>query len=237
MKESAHRSNCAVGFFQDVFPIFATYRFNGGIDCIDQLSLAMPLGRRAPYSILQVVCLVDHYHLDFLIHQAVLAAVDSKEMCSEEILVTEDTGCWPLLSCGGWLRRITEGSSLRRDDKYRFSLSWGRDTAEKIAVGDLLEKLKNHKSDLIVQAVWEFIGNHPEVMAENTKIVIAVQSTQTDEQTLAQIQRMIDASMERLKDSMKLQVLQEQHGGQTAHTGPNQRDLDDMLDNLTIFDQ
>ena len=124
---------------------------------------------------------------------------------------------------------------MRRDDKYRFSLSWGRDTAEKIAVGDLLEKLKNHKSDLIVQAVWEFIGNHPEVMAENSKIVIAVQSTQTDEQTLAQIQRMIDASMERLKDSMKLQVLQEQHGGQTAPTGPNQQDLDDMLDNLTIF--
>ena len=126
---------------------------------------------------------------------------------------------------------------MRRDDKYRFSLSWGRDTAEKIAVGDLLEKLKNHKSDLIVQAVWEFIGNHPEVMAENTKIVIAVQSTQTDEQILAQIQRMIDAAMERLRDSMKLQVLQEQHGVQTAPAGPNQQDLDDMLDNLTIFDQ
>ena len=75
------------------------------------------------------------------------------------------------------------------------------------------------------------------MMAENTKIVIAVQSTQTDEQILAQIQRMIDASMERLKDSMKLQVLQEQHGVQTAPAGPNQQDLDDMLDNLTIFDQ
>ena len=88
-----------------------------------------------------------------------------------------------------------------------------------------------------VSAMYDIIGNHPEVMAENTKIVIAVQSTQTDEQTLAQIQRMIDASMERLKDSMKLQVLQEQHGGQTAPTVPNQQDLDDMLDNLTIFDQ
>lgn len=126
---------------------------------------------------------------------------------------------------------------MRRDDKYRFSLSWGRDTAEKIAVGDLLEKLKNRKSDLIVQAVWEYIGNHPEVMAENAKIVITVQSTPTDEQTLAKIQQMIDASVERLKDSMKLQVLQEQHGGQTAPTVPNQQDLDDMLDNLTIFDQ
>ena len=82
-----------------------------------------------------------------------------------------------------------------------------------------------------------YIGNHPEVMAENAKIVITVQSTPTDEQTLAKIQQMIDASVERLKDSMKLQVLQEQHGGQTAPTGPNQQDLDDMLDNLTIFDQ
>ena len=126
---------------------------------------------------------------------------------------------------------------MRRDDKYRFSLSWGRDTAEKIAVGDLLEKLKNRKSDLIVQAVWEYIGNHPEVMAENAKIVITVQSTPTDEQTLAKIQQMIDASVERLKDSMKFQIQQEKQVEQEAPTVLNQKDLDDMLDNLPIFDQ
>ena len=126
---------------------------------------------------------------------------------------------------------------MRRDDKYRFSLSWGRDTAEKIAVGDLLEKLKNRKSDLIVQAVWEYIGNHPEVTAENAKIVITVQSTPTDEQTLAKIQQMIDASVERLKDSMKFQIQQEKQVEQAAPTVLNQQDLDDMLDNLTIFDQ
>ena len=126
---------------------------------------------------------------------------------------------------------------MRRDDKYRFSLSWGRDTAEKIAVGDLLEKLKNRKSDLIVQAVWEYIGNHPEVMAESAKIVITVQSTPTDEQTLAKIQQMIDASVERLKDSMKFQIQQEKQVEQAAPTVLNQQDLDDMLDNLTIFDQ
>ena len=126
---------------------------------------------------------------------------------------------------------------MRRDDKYRFSLSWGRDTAEKIAVGDLLEKLKNRKSDLIVQAVWEYIENHPEVMAENAKIVITVQSTPTDEQTLAKIQQMIDASVERLKDSMKFQIQQEKQVEQVAPTVLNQKDLDDMLDNLTIFAQ
>ena len=123
---------------------------------------------------------------------------------------------------------------MRRDDKYRFSLGWGRDTAEKIAVGDLLEKLKNRKSDLVVQAVWEYIGNHPEVMAENAKIVITVRSTPTDEQTLAKIQSMIDASLEKLKSSLILQV------GQTEPRDaekPTEQDLDDMLKNLDIFIQ
>ena len=41
--------------------------------------------------ILEQQTLIDNLtHLDFLIHQAVLVAVDSKKMCSEEILVTED---------------------------------------------------------------------------------------------------------------------------------------------------
>ena len=126
---------------------------------------------------------------------------------------------------------------MRRDDKYRFYLGWGRDTAEKIAVGDFLEKLKNRKSDFIVQAVWEYIRNHPEVMAENAKIVITIQSTPTDEQTIARIQSMIDASVDRLKERIKLQIEQEQQNGQEVFDGPNEQDLDNMLDNLLIFDQ
>ena len=108
---------------------------------------------------------------------------------------------------------------------------------QKIAVGDFLEKLKNRKSDFIVQAVWEYIRNHPEVMAENAKIVITIQSTPTDEQTIARIQSMIDASVERLKERIKLQIEQEQQNGQEVFDGPNEQDLDNMLDNLLIFDQ
>ena len=74
-------------------------------------------------------------------------------------------------------------------------------------------------------------------IAEKGKIVITVQSTPTDEQTLAKIQQMIDASVERLKDSMKFQIQQEKQVEQAAPTVLNQQDLDDMLDNLTIFDQ
>ena len=123
---------------------------------------------------------------------------------------------------------------MLKDDKYRVCLGWSRDTAEKIAVGDLLEKLKNRKSDLVVQAVWEYIGNHPEVMVESTKIVIAVHSTPTDEQKLAQIQSMIDASVEKLRASLKLQLEQ---GQREKADGPSEQDLDDMLSNLDIFNQ
>ena len=118
---------------------------------------------------------------------------------------------------------------MRRDDKFRFSLGWSRDTAEKIAVGDLLE---NRKSDLVIQAVWEYIGNHPEVMAEDAKIVISVHSTPTDEQTFAKIQSMIDASLEKLKTTLKLQLEQ---GQPEDASGPSEKDLDDMLKNLDIF--
>ena len=68
-------------------------------------------------------------------------------------------------------------------------------------------------------------------------LVITVQSTPTDEQTFAKIQSMIDAALESLKDNMKYQIEQENRSGQEEPTGPNQQDLDDMLDNLTIFDQ
>ena len=53
-------------------------------------------------------------------------------------------------------------------------------------------------------------------------------------QKLAQIQSMIDASIERLRDSLKLQNKQ---GQQEETDGPSDKDLDDMLSNLDIFNQ
>lgn len=124
---------------------------------------------------------------------------------------------------------------MRRDDKYRFTLGWSSDSNEKAAVGDLLERLKNHKSDLVVQAVWEYIQRHPEVLVSEAKIVITVHSTPTDEQTMTKIQSMIDASMEKLKSSLK--QLGEQALPESEPTGPSQQDLDDMLSHLDIFNQ
>ena len=72
------------------------------------------------------------------------------------------------------------------------------------------------------------------MMAENAKIVITVRSTPTDEQTLAKIQSMIDASLEKLKSSLILQAGQIEPRDAEK---PTEQDLDDMLKNLDIFIQ
>ena len=47
----------------------------------------------------------------------------------------------------------------------------------------------------------------------------------------------VDASVDWLKERIKLQIEQEQQNGQEVFDGPNEQDLDNMLDNLLIFDQ
>lgn len=42
------------------------------------------------------------------------------------------------------------------DNKFRFSLQWGSDSAEKIQAGKLLERLGNKKSEFVVMAVAEY---------------------------------------------------------------------------------
>ena len=59
-----------------------------------------------------------------------------------------------------------------RDDRFRFSLQWSADTAEKAGVGILLEQLGNKKSDFIVMALIDYLQCHPEVAIPGAKINI-----------------------------------------------------------------
>ena len=49
------------------------------------------------------------------------------------------------------------------DNKFRVSLQWGNDTAEKIQAGELLERLGNKKSEFVVLAIAEYLENHPDL--------------------------------------------------------------------------
>ena len=49
---------------------------------------------------------------------------------------------------------------MRKDGKYRFTLQFSADNEDQIRVGELLEKLGNRKSTIIVSALSDYINAH-----------------------------------------------------------------------------
>lgn len=126
-------------------------------------------------------------------------------------------------------------TALHRDDKFRFTLQWGTDTQEKIAVGTLLEQLGNKKSYLVIVAVMEYIQRHPEIAAPGAEVKIAYQPTQTREQLMEMVKTMTKAAVEELLAGKSLVPAGDiQQAAPPA--GPSDQDLDTMLAGLKFFD-
>ena len=51
---------------------------------------------------------------------------------------------------------------LFADNKYRYSLQWDAFSEEQIRAGQLMERLGNHKSKVVVPALIEYMERHPE---------------------------------------------------------------------------
>ncbi len=62
---------------------------------------------------------------------------------------------------------------MKRGGKYRFSLQFGSETNEQVQAGELLERLGNRKSAVIVEALNAYIAAHPE-LAESTNMEVHV---------------------------------------------------------------
>lgn len=63
---------------------------------------------------------------------------------------------------------------MRKDGKYRFTLQFSANSEEQIRVGELLEKLGNRKSTIIVSALSDYINAHPELQSGYSKIEVKV---------------------------------------------------------------
>ena len=61
-----------------------------------------------------------------------------------------------------------------KDGKYRYSLGFGGNTEKERRVGELLERLGNRKSSLIVDVLSEYIDKHPELENSQGKIEIKI---------------------------------------------------------------
>lgn len=119
------------------------------------------------------------------------------------------------------------------DNKYRFSLQWDAFSEEQIRAGQLMERLGNHKSKVVVPALIEYMDRHPEIMLPDGKISIVVQQSQTREQMEAMVKHMARAAVEELMNGMQLIPVTDT----PSTTSTPAIDLDDMLNNLDIFKQ
>ncbi len=120
---------------------------------------------------------------------------------------------------------------MRTHDKYRFSLQWGAETAEKVQAGDFLESLGNRKSEFVILAITEYLSSHPEALSSKQKLKIIVNSTVTPEQ----IKAMVTAILEERMSGMTF--VAQKTADEEGPIEPIQPDVVAMLNHLDLFSQ
>lgn len=129
---------------------------------------------------------------------------------------------------------------MKRNGKYRFSLQFPDTTEENRVVGELLERMGNRKSTLIVDAVREYLLHHPELQEENCKIEISVTPMETTENLENLIRQMVEEriALHRQEDSNAYQSgedMQKEEMKQIESSDSLEEDISQMLDNLDFF--
>ena len=65
---------------------------------------------------------------------------------------------------------------MKKDGIYRLSLQFGAGSKEQIRAGELLERLGNKKSQVIVAALNEYVAKYPELENRECKLEIKTQT-------------------------------------------------------------
>ena len=112
---------------------------------------------------------------------------------------------------------------MRKNGKYRFSLQFPAETEEQIQAGELLERLGNRKSAVIIAALDEYLLAHPAL--QETKCKVEVNATYNVQP--ADIERMVRELVEEQLSHPKIP-------DKTMPVKEN-TDINEMLDNLDVF--
>lgn len=117
---------------------------------------------------------------------------------------------------------------MKKDGKYRFSLQFGMNSAEEVAVGELLEQLGNRKSVIVVAALNEYLQKHPELQSRDCKI--QVQFSGADQNQLEDIvRRLVEERLSGIQITEKMESENQNASVQVSD------DIMDMLSDLDMF--
>lgn len=115
---------------------------------------------------------------------------------------------------------------MKKDGIYRFSLQFGANTEEQIRAGELLERLGNKKSQIIVVALNEYMAVHPELGHRDCKLEIK-SSPAYDEEYIKQV---IEDILQQKFGNMQMENNTEMIQENIAY------DISQMLDNIDLFE-
>lgn len=135
---------------------------------------------------------------------------------------------------------------MKKDGLYRYSLQFPDDSEKRIRAGELLEKLGNKKSAVIVAALNEYLDNHPEFGTETQGLRIRIE--QENGISRDKLERLIRTLIqEQLQHSteppLNVQVVEKSglipssEGEQSKEEMPEalKEDIAQMLANLDMF--
>lgn len=114
---------------------------------------------------------------------------------------------------------------MRKDGKYRFSLQFPAETEEQIQAGELLERLGNRKSAVVVAALGEYLAAHPALTSPQCKVEIKAVQNLSLEQLKEMVKIILDERLESDKKSDSYKTDTIKFNGS----------ITEMLDNLDAF--
>ncbi|MBD5092876.1 MAG: hypothetical protein HDT26_01065 [Subdoligranulum sp.] len=130
---------------------------------------------------------------------------------------------------------------MKKDGKYRYSLQFGADSEEEVRAGELLERLGNKKSVVIIAALNAYIASHPDLKNAHSKIEVQVDFGQGR----TRIEEIVRSVVEEKLRSLQLQNDMPPTTAPVAPIAPIvpdektvellEADVAQMLDNLNLF--
>jgi len=116
-------------------------------------------------------------------------------------------------------------------DKYRFTVQWAADSANKIRIGEALKGLGNKKSRLIVEAVSEYIKEHPESLSPGYKYHPSFEPALTRNQVREIVRDMINTRLA----NANIMPFDNYIGNPGDQDTAGNDDIDAMIQNLDMF--
>lgn len=124
---------------------------------------------------------------------------------------------------------------MKKAGKYRYSLQFGTGSEEEMRAGELLERLGNRKSVVIVAALNDYILSHPDLENPNCKIEVKVDSGYSHEGIEEIVRKIVEKELRsrQLREEALPPVVPDERDESMIEL--LEADVAQMLDNLELF--